>query len=66
MQVPVLAGQSRNVIGKLLSDVLSQTGYHRAHANRKEKKCRSSSLGCPICKEPTCKECWKEGYNKHT
>jgi hypothetical protein len=36
------AGQTQNVIGKLLLDVLLQTGYHGAHAIRKEKKCRPS------------------------
>jgi hypothetical protein len=56
-----LMGESGAGIGKLLSDVLSQTGYHRAHTNRKEKKYRTSSSGCPICKETICKECWKGG-----
>jgi hypothetical protein len=33
----------------------------------KERKgrCRTSSLGCAICKEPICMECWKEGYDRH-
>jgi hypothetical protein len=39
------AGQSQNVIGKLLSDVLSQTGYHGAHTNRKGKKAQNLIIG---------------------
>jgi hypothetical protein len=39
------AGQSWNVIRKLLSDVLSQTGYHGAHANRKGKKVQNLIIG---------------------
>jgi hypothetical protein len=31
----------------------------------RRKTCRTSAMGCPICKEPICKECWKEGYDKH-
>ena len=27
--------------------------------------CRMSRMGCPICKEPICNECWGEGYDKH-
>ncbi len=34
-------------------------------ANERKKTCRTSYMGCPICKEPICNECWKEGYNKH-
>ena len=34
-------------------------------ANERKKRCRTSQMGCPICKEPICKECWKEGYDKH-
>jgi hypothetical protein len=34
-------------------------------AKERKGRCRTSSLGCPICKEPICMECWKEGYNKH-
>ncbi len=26
---------------------------------------RSSRMGCAICKEPICIECWKQGYHKH-
>ena len=31
----------------------------------RKKMCRTSRMGCPICKEPICKECWGEGYDKH-
>ena len=34
-------------------------------AKERKKICRTSAMGCPICKEPICKECWKEGYDKH-
>jgi hypothetical protein len=34
-------------------------------AKERKKRCRTSQMGCPICKEPICKECWKEGYDKH-
>ncbi len=34
-------------------------------AKERKKTCRTSKMGCPICKEPIRKECWKEGYNKH-
>ena len=34
-------------------------------AKKRQKWYRTSALGCPICKEPICKECWKEGYDKH-
>jgi hypothetical protein len=34
-------------------------------AKERRKRCRTSAMGSPICKEPICKECWKEGYNKH-
>ncbi len=27
--------------------------------------CRTSKMGCLICKEPICKECWNDGYDKH-
>ena len=29
------------------------------------KKCNTSRLGCPICKEHICDDCWKSGYDKH-
>jgi hypothetical protein len=32
-------------------------------AKERRKTRRTSSMGCPICKEPICKECWKEGYD---
>ncbi len=31
-------------------------------AKERKKACISSQMGCPICKEPICKECRKEGY----
>jgi len=34
-------------------------------AKDRRKTSRTSRMGCPICKEPICKECWKEGYDKH-
>ena len=34
-------------------------------AKDRRKTSRTSHMGCPICKEPSCKECWKEGYDKH-
>jgi hypothetical protein len=34
-------------------------------AKKRRKTSRTSAMGCPVCKEPICKECWKEGYNKH-
>ncbi len=34
-------------------------------ANERKARCRTSGMGCSICKEPICKECWKEGYDRH-
>ena len=34
-------------------------------AKDRQQRCRISAMGCPICKEPIFKECWKEGYDKH-
>ncbi len=34
-------------------------------AKERKGRCRLSASGCPICKEPICKECWKEGYDRH-
>jgi hypothetical protein len=34
-------------------------------SKERAKRCRTSVMGCPIYKEPICKECWKEGYDKH-
>jgi hypothetical protein len=34
-------------------------------AKKRKARCRTSGMGCPICKEPICKECWKEGYDRH-
>jgi hypothetical protein len=35
-------------------------------AMERKWRCRTSAMGCAICQEPICKECWKEGYDKHT
>jgi hypothetical protein len=34
-------------------------------SKERKKTCRTSKMECPICMEPICKECWKEGYDKH-
>ena len=34
-------------------------------AKERKGRCRTSSLGCAICKQPICMECWKEGYDRH-
>jgi hypothetical protein len=34
-------------------------------ANERRKRFRTSAMGCAICQEPICKECWTEGYDKH-
>jgi hypothetical protein len=34
-------------------------------AKERQTRCRTSAMGCPIFKEPICKECWKEGYDKN-
>ena len=34
-------------------------------AAERKKKCNTSRLGCPICKEHICDDCWKSGYDKH-
>jgi hypothetical protein len=34
-------------------------------AKERKKTCRTSAMGCAICKESICKECWKEGSDKH-
>ena len=31
----------------------------------RRKRCRTSAMGCAICQEPICKECWAGGYDKH-
>ena len=31
----------------------------------RKKKCNTTRLGCPICKEHVCEDCWKSGYDKH-
>ncbi len=35
-------------------------------AKKRKERCRNSRLGCPVCKEPICWECWKEGYDRHS
>jgi hypothetical protein len=44
-QVYKQAGQSQNVIGKLLLNVLSQTGYHGAHTNKKGGEMQNLIIG---------------------
>jgi hypothetical protein len=34
-------------------------------AKDRKWRCRTSSLGCAICKEPICTKCWKDGYDRH-
>ena len=34
-------------------------------APNKRKNCNSSRLGCPVCKETICGDCWMEGYDMH-
>jgi hypothetical protein len=34
-------------------------------AKDRQQRCRTSRMGWTICKEPICKVCWKEGYDKH-
>ena len=29
------------------------------------KKCNASRLGCVICEEHICKDCWDSGYDRH-
>ena len=29
------------------------------------KLCKQSTMGCASCKEPICKSCWKDGYDRH-
>ena len=43
----------RMCYGKQLTTELSAT--------ERRKTSRTSAMGYPICKEPICKECWKEG-----
>ena len=31
----------------------------------RRKLCKSSTMGCASCKEPICKSCWKDGYDRH-
>jgi hypothetical protein len=35
-------------------------------AKERKERCRNSRLGCAVCKEPICLECWKEGYDRHS
>ena len=34
-------------------------------AAQRRRKCNSSRLGCPVCKEHICTACWEKGYDKH-
>ena len=34
-------------------------------AKEKRKKCTNSQMGCPICDERVCKDCWNSGYDLH-
>ena len=34
-------------------------------AGERQKRCKTSAMGCAICQEPICKECWAAGYDKH-
>ena len=40
------------------------TGMTSSNAEKK-KKCNMSRLGCAICREQICKECWESDYDKH-
>ena len=33
--------------------------------NERKKKCNKSRLGCPICREHICEDCWNSGYDMH-
>ena len=33
--------------------------------NEKRKLCNNARLGCAVCKEPVCDECWDLGYDLH-
>jgi hypothetical protein len=35
-------------------------------AKERKERCRNSRLGCAVCKEFICLECWKEGYNRRS
>ncbi len=39
--------------------------HWHGRGNERKKRCRTSAMGYPICKEPVCNKCWKEGYDKH-
>jgi hypothetical protein len=42
-----------------------QVSTELVKAKGRKQRCRTSRLGCAICKEPICMECWKEGYDRH-
>ncbi len=52
-------GESGAGVGMLLLDELSQTGYHRAHANRKEKHAEPHHWGVPFVKSKFAKSAGK-------
>ena len=34
-------------------------------SDEKKRDCNRSAMGCKICKEPICKDCWSKGYDIH-
>jgi len=32
-------------------------------SSQKRRNCKNSRLGCALCQESICKQCWSEGYN---
>ncbi len=42
-----------------------QVSTELVKAKGRKQRCRTSRLGCAICKEPICTEYWKEGYDRH-
>ena len=55
---------------KLESGIYCQMCYRKQLTTElvtkeRKKTCRTSKMGCLICKEPICKECWKEEYDKY-
>lgn len=32
---------------------------------QKKKMCNYSRLGCTLCEEPICDDCWEKGYDRH-
>ncbi len=54
-------GESWAGVRKILLDVLLQTGYHRADANRKEKSAEPHHWGVPSVKSQFAKSAGKRG-----